>query len=159
MVPRLRPRLLTLFAAAALLTTVCTPATAPVASSKPPHIEPGAGGGAGGGGATDGSVSTPDGSTEPEAVACYLCGSSANQDGGCPSGWTGTQVVTQSGLVCVCENDLGQSGCQFCSAANPQNGGCDAGACTDICAPGGYFSLCVPAGATVPDECYITDAG
>jgi hypothetical protein len=159
--PRLRPRLLTLFAATALLTTVCSPTNAPVASSKPPHEE--AGGGVPGGSATDGGSlpdgSLPDGSTAP-GLGCYLCGGSADLDAGCPTNWTATEIVTQTASVCVCENNVGATGCQFCSDANPANGGCDdAGACTDICAPGGYFSLCVPLGVTVPDECYITDGG
>lgn len=162
MAHRLRPRLLTLFAAASLCTTVCSPSTTPVASTQPDHVNPGGGAGAGGGGGSpDGSIpdgSIPDGSTAA-AVACYFCGGSANLDAGCPSNWTETLVTTETGVVCVCENQVGATGCEFCSAANPANGGCDAGACTDICAPGGYFSYCVATGVTVPDECYLNDAG
>ena len=110
----------------------------------------------------DGSLpdaSVPDGSTGA-SVGCFFCGGSADSDAGCPTGWTETLVTTQTAAVCVCADQNGDYGCQFCSFANPVNGGClDGGTCTDICAPGGYFSYCVANGATVPDECYLNDGG
>jgi hypothetical protein len=157
-----RPRLRTLFPAALLLTTVCSPSVSvPVASTKPGHEEPG--GGAGATGAPDGSVpdgSIPDGSTTPSAPDCYFCGGSSSLDAGCPINLTATQITTETAAVCVCEDQYGNTGCQFCSDANPLNGGCDAGsACTDICAPVGYFEICVTSGVTFPDQCYLTDGG
>jgi hypothetical protein len=146
-----------------LSTSVCASPNAPVSNNKPPHEEGGGGvAGGGGGGLPDGSYpdgGLPDGSTGGQA-GCFFCGGSADLDAGCPTGWTQTLVTTQTAVVCVCEDENGDYGCQFCSFANPANGGCeDGGTCTDICAPGGYFSYCVAAGVTVPDECYLHDGG
>jgi hypothetical protein len=163
----LAPRLHTLFALAALLTTVCSPSVqVGVASLKPNKENPGGGSGAGSGGGAlpDGSVELPDGSVPDGSTAslpdCNLCGDSTDTDAGCPTNLTATTVTTETGIVCLCEDQFGNSGCELCSDANPQNGGCDAGSCTDICAPGGDFELCVATGVTVPDECYPpTDGG
>jgi hypothetical protein len=155
---QLRTRLLTSLAAALLLTAVCSPTqnNIPVQETKPGHeTVGGVSNGVPDGSVLDGSVAVPDGSTEPPA-ACYLCCGAAGS--GCPADLTPTQVTTETGSVCLCETNAGGTGCDLCDPSNPANGGCDAGVCTAVSVPSGYFYLCTPAGETPATGCGA-DAG
>ncbi len=117
------------------------------------------GGGAGGGGAPDGSVAglTDGGAAQGTgSAACVLCGM-FSADGGCPDGLTANYENEPMGMTCVCVAADGGSSCEFCSSANPNNGGCAAGqSCVTFCQAGGSYQLCAPAGSNT--GCY-SDAG